>query len=358
MGSGDEEQRAARPAAAWDPSARGGVGDWVRRGAPAGAPADDATAPLPTARAGGDVIGEEVDPPLPRPYAPGPNAGDGPGGRTLPPQPAAPPRPGHAPPLAPGFADPGYAGHQVHQPYGEPGSADGRPTGRGRLIALVVLLVALLGGGGAWAYEGLTGGSTGGRASAAAAPASPAASPPTGAASAGPAASATASRSASASAPPSAGRNPAAAAKEVDALIGQSVNARQQVADAVAAVQQCVSPDSVRSAAGALGATYQSRRQLLGRLDALDVSGLPGGRASIADLQSAWQQSADADRSFQSWAESSAASCAPNHTPETSDYRTATQGSENATAAKKRFVLRWNQIAGQYGLPARTWDTI
>ncbi|WP_051940820.1 hypothetical protein [Phaeacidiphilus oryzae] len=354
------------------------------------------------------MIGEEVDPPLTRPYAPGPEAGPegghrpgaagspgapGSGGTNgagyrYPQRPATPPPPGYAPPAPPpghaphtppqspqspppppgtlGYADPAYIGHQVHQPYApsEPSEGGGGPRpGRGRLIALVALLVVLLGGGGAWAYAGLSGGGAKSRADATVPGNAPAASASGAPASAPPAASgspspARPSASGTTSAPASPGPGAAAAAQAVNALIDQSMSDRQQVVDAVAAVQQCVSPDSVRSAAEALGTAYQGRRRLIGRLEALDVSALPGGRASIADLQSAWQQSAGADQAFQAWARSAATTCSPNDTPQTGDFRTANQDSDNATAAKRRFVLSWNQIAAQYGLPSRTWDAI
>ncbi|MFD0330755.1 hypothetical protein ACFQZC_27595 [Streptacidiphilus monticola] len=145
----------------------------------------------------------------------------------------------------------------------------------------------------------------------------------------------------------------------MDALLGRSANSRQQVINAVSAVEQCVDANTVTAAQSALNQAAADRRALVQQASSLDVSQLPDGEQVVGQLTKAWTESANADASFAKWAGAMAAGgCTPGHAPHTGDYDQGVADSSSATADKKSFVLRWNQIANQYGLQSRTADAL
>jgi hypothetical protein len=238
----------------------------------------------------------------------------------------------------------------------QPGTPEETPGGGGRgrrplIVAAVVVLAAALGVGAVYAFSNSGSASSGGHPAAAGSTAG--APAPSGTA---PAASGAGSAPASASASASGGG--AAQASALNGLLDESMSSHQQVVDAVAAAQQCTSAASVTSAAAQLDSAAQARRQLVAKLDALDLSQVPGAPAAAAKLRQGWQHSAAADSAYAAWARAEANSCHANATPQNADYQTAVSDSGSATSDKKSFVLSWNQIAAQYGLPSRTWDGI
>ncbi|WSA82633.1 serine/threonine protein kinase [Streptomyces sp. NBC_01799] len=163
-----------------------------------------------------------------------------------------------------------------------------------------------------------------------------------------------ASTSASPSHPTAAGQ-----AKSLDLLLDRSAESRQKVVSAVSAVEACSSPDSVSAARAALRDAADERSTLIGELDALDLSQIPGSAQATEQLRAAWQHSADADAAYASWAGRMANGvCAPGSAPHDKNWTAGLHASSQATSAKKAFARMWNPIVEQYGLQTRTPNRI
>ncbi len=355
--------------AVWDPSARDGAGGWVRRGP---APAEEEpTALLPAvpdqpADAEGGTV---TEPFMVRPYLPTSVDLPRPAPPTAPPTAALPPidpppmplfRPDAAPAAAPTPA-PGY-GPSYIPPQGTPqrplaAEPSARRGGLPLRLVLVAAVAALVLVGVVWGLSGSKSPTTD-RAGATASPVrSAAGAAPSGAPSTAPSGSASASASTSTSA--SAGADAQAQAAAVDKLLAASVSYRQQVVDAVSAVQQCTDTGSVTAAQTSLSQAASERQAMVTQLAALDVSQIQGGAAAVQTLSRAWTESATADTDYASWAGMMAAGgCTPGNAPDTTDYDNAQSQSASATADKNSFVTQWTPIAMQYGLPTRTADAI
>ncbi|MFE9725438.1 hypothetical protein ACFYQ5_18015 [Streptomyces sp. NPDC005794] len=141
-------------------------------------------------------------------------------------------------------------------------------------------------------------------------------------------------------------------ATAVDELLERSTSDRQQVIDAVNAVEACASDESVDSAGQVLDAAAVRRESLITGLAELDLGELASGSDAAGRLRTGWQHSADADRAFADWADD-ARGCSPGAVPRTSSYHQGVRSSELATGAKEDFVALWTPIAARYGLPER-----
>lgn len=148
------------------------------------------------------------------------------------------------------------------------------------------------------------------------------------------------------SAPPAA--DPAAQATSVSGLLERSGSSRQSVVDAVRNADSC---SSLASAVTALSQAADARNTLLRELDALKTDAIPDGATALAQLRTAWQESATADAQYASWAQAQADNgCGAGQSQKTA----ADAASARATTAKQAFVQAWNPIASRYGLPTRT----
>ena len=408
--------------AVWDPAARGGAGGWVRRPRPgqgggpeptvaavAGQADEDPTALLPRVPEQQPEQQPETQPntALVRPYLPHPAAVPDPApARELDPtkdldgRPLFRPSPGHGAereqtareqtaqeqtqPLYPGAVPPPPPGYppagDARPPYTRP--SPGRPVGaeplppvpapapeRRRVSPALLLLIVVL----AAAIVGVVGVLVlGGPAKHPAAQDSTPPVSPTAAAPAPPAGASTA-----ASTTPSGGgdsTSPSATASSsngvgtgdgkseataVDQLLAESSSSRQQVVDAVAQVSQCNDSASVAAAQTTLNQAAASRQSLVTRLDALNVSQVPGGAQAVRILSRAWTESATADTDYALWAGAMTGNgCTPNNAPQNADYGNAVTQSGLATTDKNTFIDQWTPIAMQYGLPTRTADAI
>ncbi|MCZ4120787.1 hypothetical protein [Streptomyces sp. H39-S7] len=151
----------------------------------------------------------------------------------------------------------------------------------------------------------------------------------------------------------SAARDQAAA---VDALLQENAGTRSGVGAAVASVQRC---DTLSNDADVFSRAATARRDLLARLDHLDVGGLSGGDQAVTDLRTAWSASAEADDAYRRWAVSlNSGGCSPDHTGDAPEFQDAAEASGRATEAKKTFVGEWNDIADRYGLTRYSWDNV
>lgn len=133
-------------------------------------------------------------------------------------------------------------------------------------------------------------------------------------------------------------------ARAVDALLGASGAARTALRRAVTAVMSCAADDR---AVSAIAAATRSRKEQLERARALAVDALDGGAALKSDLVDALEASYRADQHYLAWARKG---CAGSHDP---DLAEAEAFSARASAAKRRFLSRWTDLALRYGLPAR-----
>ncbi|MDF9814795.1 hypothetical protein [Streptomyces sp. SPB162] len=151
----------------------------------------------------------------------------------------------------------------------------------------------------------------------------------------------------------SAARDQAAA---VDALLQENAGTRSGVGAAVASVQHC---DTLSNDADVFSHAATARRDLLARLDHLNVDGLSGGDQALTDLRTAWSASAEADDAYRQWAESlNSGDCSPDNTGNAPEFQDAAEASGRATEAKKKFVGEWNDIADRYGLTRYSWDNV
>jgi hypothetical protein len=144
-------------------------------------------------------------------------------------------------------------------------------------------------------------------------------------------------------------------AKAMDDLLKESAVDRKKVSGAVHAVDGCSSPDAVTRAENDLNDAADHRDSLVDRLNVLELDQVEGGAEAAADLRTAWQDSADADRAFAAWAATMASGgCTPGSTEHDADYDRGIDSSQKAQKAKQDFVGKWNPIADEQGLEERS----
>ncbi|MEY9969334.1 hypothetical protein ABIA33_007422 [Streptacidiphilus sp. MAP12-16] len=150
-----------------------------------------------------------------------------------------------------------------------------------------------------------------------------------------------------------------AQAAAVDQLLGQAANSRQQVENAVTAVEQCADSPSVSSAQSVLIRAALDRQSLVAELGSLNVSQLQGGAPAMLTLSRAWSESAAADSAYARWAGAMAdGRCTAGSSPHTADWDEGLAESGKASADKNAFVVAWDPIAVRYNLPTRSADAI
>ncbi|WP_369184212.1 hypothetical protein [Streptomyces sp. Y1] len=394
--------------AVWDPTARGGAGGWVRGPQqPGGAePAPDAAPPAalaatppatprpaPQAAPGpvapppaAGAVGDQGPPLGARPYLATAPGYDPPTADFPPAAPAAPPFPAHVdpqtpragqgyPPPPPAGPPPGYAAqpdqptdHRPDYPtgYPEPDDED-RPANRRTplLIGFAVLLVLAIGGGLLLASNGDDSDRNGQAAPApTAAPASgnpqPAPAPtgsdaaPTGAATTPAAPTATPTPTAT-----TAGPQAQTQAQALNDLLSKGEDAKAPIGSALAKVISCPSKADIENAAKDFDTGAAQRQSLLTDLSHLTVTDLPGGADAVNSLKSAWQLSADADKSYAAWAHAIAQQGCSDKAPTTADRTRADSLSSQASKAKTDFLNnKWKPIATTYGFTVPTQDRI
>src|SRR5579863_7234769 len=137
------------------------------------------------------------------------------------------------------------------------------------------------------------------------------------------------------------------AAKNLAGLLSQSVSDRSSIVAAVNDVNTCgpnVSQDSQ---------TFQnaasSRQNLLSQLGSLPgAAALPA--SMLTALNSAWQNSVQADQDFAKWAQDESAGCTSGSESTDANALAANGPDGQATTDKKTFVGMWNPIATEYQL--------
>ena len=145
------------------------------------------------------------------------------------------------------------------------------------------------------------------------------------------------------------------AAQNLAGLLSQSVSDRSAIVAAVKDVNNCGSNLNQDSQTFQSAAT--SRQNLLSQL-----ASLPGGAAlpsnMLAALNSAWQNSIQADQDFAKWAQDESASCTPGSETTDTNAVAATGPDNQATTNKQTFVGIWNPIATEYHLTTYQWNQL
>ncbi len=157
-----------------------------------------------------------------------------------------------------------------------------------------------------------------------------------------------ASASASASTSPTALPG-AAAMTTMGSDLTQSASARPAVAAAIANVQNC--SESPSNAEATLEQAITTRQSILQGLKTLDVTGLPNGTQLVSALNTAMQNSLNADTDYHAWMAdlvSSGSTCGSN-SGQDANYTAALTADNAATTAKSAFVAIWNPVAPRYG---------
>ncbi|MFB7528885.1 hypothetical protein ACFC0C_11645 [Streptomyces sp. NPDC056178] len=142
-------------------------------------------------------------------------------------------------------------------------------------------------------------------------------------------------------------------AEALDKLLADSNNSRAAVIGAVDKTKSCKDLDQ---AVTDLKGAAQQRRDLVTRLQELDVDKLPNHQRLTASLTKAWQASASADDHYAAWAEEAKHGkkvCKHGRARTTSEMQQATAQSAEASKAKREASGLWNSIASKYGLTRR-----
>jgi hypothetical protein len=144
-----------------------------------------------------------------------------------------------------------------------------------------------------------------------------------------------------------------AQASIIDGYLTDSAQARHGISAAISAISGCT---KIASAVTTLHNAAAVRMHIVGALAGADVSALPNGAATVADLSRAMRASASADQHYAAWGES-VAGCHGN-APHNAELAAAQQSDTVATDAKQRFADEWNRIAAIYGLAKQSADKI
>jgi len=131
--------------------------------------------------------------------------------------------------------------------------------------------------------------------------------------------------------------------------LARSASVRPTVQPAIDGVQSCsVSPQSGEVT---LQQAISTRQDILNGLQTLSPSGLTSGAQLISSLETAMQDSINADKGYQSWMVDFANSGNPcgSDPNQDSNYAAGQDASNAATIAKNAFLGIWNPMAPQYG---------
>ncbi|MFC9118291.1 hypothetical protein ACFTXO_00615 [Streptomyces sp. NPDC057067] len=142
-------------------------------------------------------------------------------------------------------------------------------------------------------------------------------------------------------------------AQELDKLLADSNNSRSAVISAVEKIKTCRELD--QAATDLKGAAAQ-RRDLVTRLESLNVDQLPKNAELKDSLTKAWQASAEADDHYAAWAgqaKNNKKVCKGGKARSTDATAKAGASSSDATIQKRKASGLWNTIAQKYGLTER-----
>jgi hypothetical protein len=139
----------------------------------------------------------------------------------------------------------------------------------------------------------------------------------------------------------------------IESLLQQSSAARQQVTTTTNAVDGCTTSGS--DGASQMNTPISTRQAIIHQLSTVPRTGLP--TMLVPDLISAEQYSLQSDQSYRAWM-SSIPPLTCGSEAHNADYDNGQTSSEQATTAKTQFVVEFNPLAAQYGLPSWSQDQI
>jgi hypothetical protein len=216
------------------------------------------------------------------------------------------------------------------------------------LVVVGVVLLALLGTGIGYAVG--RGGPTSGAGSPAGAPAhTPAGQPASPARAASPTQPTQPTPQSPAAASPSSGDAVRQQATAMDQLITSTKATRGKLGDALNNVDQC---QDLASAASVLDAVAAERQTEISLLESLAVDALPDGASMRGVLVQALDFSIEADHGYADWARALMNGCVAPAAHD-GNWQQADAASQQATDAKRRFLIAWNPVAASNGLPTR-----
>jgi hypothetical protein len=147
--------------------------------------------------------------------------------------------------------------------------------------------------------------------------------------------------------------DPRAQAATIDAVLSDSVASRRKLNQAIEQVGGC---DDVAGAVADIRAVGEERQTQMATVRNADLSALSGGEGLRSGLLQALQYAWDADQGFLAWAEPTlTGGCGA---ADDAGYSRGRAASTSAGTAKRAFLTRWNPVAQDNGLRARSADDI
>jgi hypothetical protein len=137
----------------------------------------------------------------------------------------------------------------------------------------------------------------------------------------------------------------------IDRLLGRSVASRHKLNAAIDLVNRCTALATALSRMRDVGT---ERQQQLDAVGSADVSALPNGDQLRAALSDALRNALAADQAYVSWTAPTVSGGCANTGRRRAAFAQGRAASDQAQAAKKRFLAIWNPIAAQEGLAQRS----
>jgi hypothetical protein len=137
----------------------------------------------------------------------------------------------------------------------------------------------------------------------------------------------------------------------IDDLLGRSVASRRKLNAAIDLVSRCTALTTALSQMREVGA---ERQQQLDAVGSAELSALADGDQLRAALSDALRHALAADQAYVSWTEPTITAGCANTTRRRTAFAQGRAASDEAQAAKKRFLAIWNPTALQEGLPQRS----
>ena len=137
----------------------------------------------------------------------------------------------------------------------------------------------------------------------------------------------------------------------IDGLLGRSVASRRKLNAAIDLVNRCTALATALSRMRDVGT---ERQQQLAAVGSADLSALPNGDQLRAALSDALRNALAADQAYVSWTAPTVSAGCANTGRRRAAFAQGRAASDQAQAAKKRFLAIWNPIAAQEGLAQRS----
>ncbi|GLW65325.1 hypothetical protein Arub01_35690 [Actinomadura rubrobrunea] len=140
-------------------------------------------------------------------------------------------------------------------------------------------------------------------------------------------------------------------ARQVDAVLAASLDARNELTRAVEAARTC---RTLPAAMAGFQRVAVRRQDQLRRTQNLKLDKVPNGERLRVAMRQAFQASLEADRALIAWGKRAGRKCRGKPRPDISRASGRIPAERKAIIAKQRLVAIWNPLARQVGLPPRT----